>query len=131
MAGDLAALLREHRVELEDAKVKPRHVADLVRLSSVQEISSAGAKAALAAAFETGEEIEKIVEARGLKQVSDTGALDGVIAEVIAENPGPVEQFRSGKEGAINALVGQVMKKTKGSANPKLTADLLRERLSG
>jgi len=131
MAGDLAALLREHRVELADAKVGPRHLAELVRLSADAQISSAGAKAALAVAFETGDDIDKIVEDRGLRQVSDTAALDGVIDEVIAENPGPVEQFRGGKEGAINALVGQVMKKTRGSANPKLTADLLRERLSG
>jgi aspartyl-tRNA(Asn)/glutamyl-tRNA(Gln) amidotransferase subunit B len=54
-----------------------------------------------------------------------------MIDEVIAENPGPVEQFRKGKEGALNALVGQVMKKTRGSANPKVAQDLLRQRLSG
>ncbi|HEX9234677.1 MAG TPA: Asp-tRNA(Asn)/Glu-tRNA(Gln) amidotransferase GatCAB subunit B, partial [Actinomycetota bacterium] len=57
------------------------------------------------------------------------GALESVIDEVIAENPGPVEQFRGGKEGALNALVGQVMKKTKGSANPQVAAELLRQRL--
>jgi aspartyl-tRNA(Asn)/glutamyl-tRNA(Gln) amidotransferase subunit B len=130
LTGDLAALLREHHVDLPDAKVSPQHVADLVRLSSDGRISSAGAKAALAEAFETGEPVERIVQERGLAQVSDTGALDAVIDEVIAENPGPVEQFRGGKEGAINALVGQVMKRTKGAANPKVTSDLLRERLS-
>jgi len=53
-----------------------------------------------------------------------------VVDEVVAENPGPAEQFQNGKEGALNALVGQVMKKTKGAANPQLAADLLRRRLS-
>ncbi len=105
-------------------------MADLVRLRADGTISSAGAKAALALAFDTGEPIEAIVEANGLRQVSDAGALDAVLDEVIAENPGPAEQFRGGKEGALNALVGSVMKKTKGSANPQLVAELLRDRLA-
>jgi aspartyl-tRNA(Asn)/glutamyl-tRNA(Gln) amidotransferase subunit B len=130
MTGDLAGLLNEHHVELTGSKVRPRHVADLVRLVAAGAISSAGAKASLAVAFETGEPIETVVDDRGLRQVSDTSALDGVIDEVIAENPGPVEQVRKGKDGAVNALVGQVMKKTGGAANPKLVGDLLRGRLS-
>jgi aspartyl-tRNA(Asn)/glutamyl-tRNA(Gln) amidotransferase subunit B len=101
-----------------------------VRLIVDGTISSAGAKTALQAAFESGGPIEAIVEARGLRQVSDASALEGVVEEVIAENPGPAEQFRKGKEGALNALVGQVMKKTKGSANPALAGELLRRRLS-
>jgi aspartyl-tRNA(Asn)/glutamyl-tRNA(Gln) amidotransferase subunit B len=131
MTGDLAGLLNEHHVELHGSRVTPQHVADLVRLVAAGAISSAGAKASLAVAFETGEPIETVVDDRGLRQVSDPSALDGVIDEVIVENPGPVEQFRRGKDGAVNALVGQVMKKTRGAANPKLVGDLLRERLSG
>ncbi|HEX9313382.1 MAG TPA: Asp-tRNA(Asn)/Glu-tRNA(Gln) amidotransferase subunit GatB [Actinomycetota bacterium] len=131
IVGDLAGLLNEHHVALADSKVGPQHLADVVRLFASGQISSAGAKSALAVAFESGEPIETIVEERGLRQVSDTSALDAVIEEAIAENPGPVEQFRKGKEGAINALVGHVMKKTRGSANPQVAADLLRERLSG
>jgi aspartyl-tRNA(Asn)/glutamyl-tRNA(Gln) amidotransferase subunit B len=130
MTQDLAALLRERRVELADSRVRPSHVADLVRLVAAGQISSAGAKSALAIAFENGEPVEKVVDDRGLRQVSDTAALDGVIEEVIAENPGPVEQFRRGKDGAVNALVGTVMKKTRGAANPKVVGDLLRERLA-
>jgi aspartyl-tRNA(Asn)/glutamyl-tRNA(Gln) amidotransferase subunit B len=128
---DLAGLLNEHRVELGEARVTPQHVADLVRLTADATISSAGAKQALAEAFETGKPIEDIVGERGLKQVSDTSSLEPVIDEVVAENPGPVEQFRGGKEGALNALVGQVMRKTRGSANPTLVQELLRERLAG
>ena len=131
VTGDLAALLREHDQEMEGSKVTPQHIADLVRLFGEGTISSAGGKAALAEAFVTGVPIQEIVESKGLRQVSDSGALEKVIDEVIAENPGPVEQFRGGKEGALNALVGQVMKKTKGSANPKVAGDLLRQRLLG
>jgi aspartyl-tRNA(Asn)/glutamyl-tRNA(Gln) amidotransferase subunit B len=130
MTGDLAALLREHGRSLEESKATPQHVAELVKLFSEGTVSSAGAKTALQVAFATGEPIEAIVEARGLQQVSDASALEGVIEEVIAENPGPAEQFRKGKEGALNALVGQVMKKTKGAANPALAGELLRQRLA-
>ena len=129
--GDLAGLLNEHHVALAHSKVGPQHLADVVRLFASGHISSAGAKSALAVAFESGDPIEKIVEDRGLRQVSDTSALDAVIEDAIAENPGPVEQFRKGKEAAINALVGHVMKKTRGSANPQVAADLLRKRLTG
>ncbi len=131
MTGDVASLLNDTRAELGDAKLQPRHLADLVRLLADQIISSAGAKAALAEAFRTGGSIEEIVEAKGLRQVSDTGALEAVIDEVIAENPGLVEQLRGGKEGVINALVGHVMKKTTGAANPALAAQLLRSRIAG
>ncbi|MBA3728504.1 MAG: Asp-tRNA(Asn)/Glu-tRNA(Gln) amidotransferase subunit GatB [Actinobacteria bacterium] len=131
MTGDVAGALRESKLSLTESKVTPAHLADLVRLVADQTISSAGAKAALAHAFATGAPIEDIVEMQGLRQVSDTAALDTVIEEVIAENPGPVGQFRGGKEGAVNALVGQVMRKTKGAANPKVAGDLLRRRLAG
>jgi aspartyl-tRNA(Asn)/glutamyl-tRNA(Gln) amidotransferase subunit B len=129
MAGDIAALLREREETLAESLITPQDVADLSRLLGGGAISSAGGKAALARAFDTGDSIEAIVDAEGLRQVSDTGALEAVVDEVVAENPGPAEQFRNGKEGALNALVGQVMRKTKGSANPQLAADLLRARL--
>jgi len=128
---DLAALLNKAKVELPDSKVTPQHVADLVRLVDEDAISATGAKQVLEEAFETGEPAEAIVKRKDLRQVSDTSALGAVIDEVIAENPGPVEQFRDGKEGIFGFLVGQVMKRSGGSANPKLVNELLRERLSG
>jgi aspartyl-tRNA(Asn)/glutamyl-tRNA(Gln) amidotransferase subunit B len=130
MTGDLSALLNASRTELSASPITPRHLADLVKLVTNDEISSAGAKTALAQAFSTGEDIGAIVEAKGLRQVSDSSALDAVIDAVIAENPGPVEQFRKGKEGVLGFLVGQVMRKTNGSANPKVAGDLLRQRLA-
>jgi len=130
MSGDLAALLHEAHQDLSTSRVTPKHLADLVRLLREDAVSSAGAKAALAEAFATGSSVEEIVEAKGLRQVSDAEALEGVIEEVVAENPGLVEQLRGGKEGVLNALVGQVMKKTRGSANPRLAGELLRKRVT-
>ena len=130
LTGDIAGLLNEARRELSSSKLEPTHLVDVVRMVRGGTISSAGAKAALQEAFETGESIEQIVQARGLRQVSDASALEAIVDEVITENPGPAEQFRKGKEGAINALVGRVMAKTKGAANPSVAAELLRKRLS-
>jgi aspartyl-tRNA(Asn)/glutamyl-tRNA(Gln) amidotransferase subunit B len=84
----------------------------------------------LTEAIQTGRSAREIVEEKGLAQISDEAALGTVIDEVVAENPGPVEQFRAGKEGVVGFLVGQVMKKTKGAANPQEAQRLLRERLS-
>jgi aspartyl-tRNA(Asn)/glutamyl-tRNA(Gln) amidotransferase subunit B len=131
MTGDLAAHIRESGDSLEASPLKPQHLADLVRLVADGTISTAGAKQALADAFASGKGVEQIVEERGLAQISDESALDAVLNEVIAENPGPVEQFRGGKEGVLGFLVGQVMKKTGGAANPQEAQRLLRERLSG
>ena len=128
---DLAGLLNTARTELAAARVTPRHVADLVALVADGTISATGAKQVLEEAFETGDAAGAIVERRGLRQVVDASALEAWVDEAIAENPGPVEQFRGGKEGALNAVLGQVMKKSGGSANPKAVRALLLQRLSG
>jgi aspartyl-tRNA(Asn)/glutamyl-tRNA(Gln) amidotransferase subunit B len=130
MTGDLAALLREHDVGLGDSKVTPRHLADLGALVAEGTISSAGAKQVLAEAFATGHAARDIVDQKGLAQIGGSD-LERIVDEVIAESPSQVEQFRGGKEGVIGFLVGQVMKKSKGAANPQEAQKLLRERLSG
>ncbi|NMM77875.1 glutaminyl-tRNA synthase (glutamine-hydrolyzing) subunit B [Rhodococcus sp. SRB_17] len=76
-------------------------------------------------------DVDAVIEAKGLKQMNDTGALEKIVDEVIAANPGNVEQFKAGKDKAFNALVGQVMKASKGKANPQQATDLLRARLGG
>jgi aspartyl-tRNA(Asn)/glutamyl-tRNA(Gln) amidotransferase subunit B len=130
MVGDLAALLRENETELRESRVTPQHIADITKLVADGSLSTAGAKAVLAEAFASGAAAEDIVKEKGLAQISDESALMTFVDEVIAENPGPVEQFRGGKEGAIGFLVGQLMKKSKGAANPQEAQRLLRERLS-
>ncbi len=112
-------------------KATAGHLVDLIRLLSTDAVSGAGAKQALEEAFETGDPIESIVDRRGLRQVSDADVLGRMVDEVIAENADAVEQFRAGKGGVIGFLVGQVMKRSGGSANPQLARELLMERLTG
>jgi len=131
MTQDLAGALNESRSELTDTKVTPKHIADIVRLVADGTVSGSGAKQVLAEVMATGAEAASIVDDKDLRQVSDTGALASIVDQVIADNPGPVEQFRGGKEGVIGFLVGAVMKASGGSANPKVVQELLRERLAG
>jgi aspartyl-tRNA(Asn)/glutamyl-tRNA(Gln) amidotransferase subunit B len=128
---DLTGLLHKHGVDAAGSPVTAGHLTDLLELVSTDAISGAGAKQALEEAVLTGDGIGFIVDRKQLGQVSDTGALGAIADEVIAENPDAVEQFRGGKDGVIGFLLGQVMKKSKGSANPKLAKELLRERLAG
>jgi len=131
MTQDLSGLLNKARIELPESKVTPQHIADLIRLVEEATISVTAAKQVLEEAFETGKPVREIVETRGLRQVTDTSALEVWVVEAIAENPEPVEQFRAGKDGAINFLVGQVMKKSRGAANVRTVQELLRAKLSG
>ena len=101
----------------------------LVRLIDEGTISGKQGKDVLVEMFRSGKTAAAIVEERGLSQVSDTGEIDGVIDEVIAANPKQVEQFRGGKEGLFGFFVGQVMKASKGKANPQVVNERLREKL--
>ena len=76
-----------------------------------------------------GTDIDSLIEAKGLKQISDTGALEAIVEEVLAKNQRSVEEFRAGKAKALNALVGQCMKATKGKANPAQLNELLRKKI--
>jgi aspartyl-tRNA(Asn)/glutamyl-tRNA(Gln) amidotransferase subunit B len=129
MAGDLSGLLNEERVDLADSKITPTHIADLVKALDQSALSSAGAKTALAEAFRTGDSVEAIVERKGLRQISDASALQELVDRAIAENPGPVEQYRSGKENALNALIGPVIRDARG-ADPRVVRELLAARLA-
>jgi aspartyl-tRNA(Asn)/glutamyl-tRNA(Gln) amidotransferase subunit B len=127
---DLAGLANKHGAEAA-AAVTPLHLADLLTLVADDTISGAGAKQALEEAVETGDPIEAIVERKGLRQVSDTGELGAIVDDVLAANDDAARKFREGNESVIGFLVGQVMKASGGSANPKLAQRLLRERLQG
>lgn len=121
----------DEETEPEDLKLRPEHLAQLVAMIDGDKISGKIGKQVFPEMLATGKPPETIVEEKGLVQISDTSALDGIIDEAIAENPGPAEDFRSGKEKAIGRLVGAVMKKTRGQANPKLVNELLRKKLRG
>ena len=115
---------------LKDSKVTPAHIGELVQLIDKGEISNQIAKEIFPEMFGTGQKPGEIVEAKGLKQSTDTGELEGHCKQAIEENPKPVEEFKSGKENAINALKGKVMKATRGKANPKLVDEILRKLLA-
>ena len=127
---DLAGLANKHGPDAA-ARVTPRHLADLLDLLAGDAISGAGAKQVLEEVVETGDGIAAIVDRRGLRQVSDTGELGGIVDRVLAEHAEAAEKFRAGNEGVIGFLVGQVMKASGGSANPKLAPERQRERLQG
>src|SRR6476620_10922212 len=114
-----------------DGALTPQHVADIVRLIAAGDVSNAGAKQALEASFTSGEPVEAAIDRLGLRQVSDTGELGVLADQVLAEHPDVVQKFRDGKDGVIGFLVGQLMQKAAGAANPKVAQDLLRERLQG
>ncbi len=128
--ADLFGLSNEAGIELDEGKVAPAQLAALVRLVDEETISGKQAKQVLAEMFSSGADPEKIAEARGLEQVSDAGALEAAVDEAIAENPDAAEKVRAGNMGTIGFLVGQVMKKTRGQANPKMVNELLRQKLS-
>jgi len=131
IAGDLVALLREAVVPIQSCPVGPRGLGELVALVAQRVISGKMAKDVLREAFETGKGPKEIVEEKGLAQIADSGELESVIDGVIAQNPDAADDMRSGREQALKFLMGQVMKKTRGQANPELASELLKKKLSG
>ncbi|MDR5684224.1 MAG: Asp-tRNA(Asn)/Glu-tRNA(Gln) amidotransferase subunit GatB [Armatimonadota bacterium] len=127
--GDLAAYLNEHNLELSDLPITPAHLAELVRLVEDGTISGRIAKEILPEVLSSGRRPEEVVAERGLVQIRDEAALREVVRAVIADNPQAVGDVRAGKERAIGALVGQVMKRTQGRADPAAVNRLLREEL--
>lgn len=123
VAGDKSAL------PIETCTVGPGVIAHLVKWVDEGTLSKQSAQDVLAEMFQSGESAEAIIERKGLKQTANTEALEAICRQVIKDNPKPVEQFKMGKETAINALKGQVMKATRGKANPKFVDDILRQLL--
>lgn len=131
MMGDLSALMKEASVEIADLKITPDNLAGMVELIAQGKISTKQGKDLLVEMFQSGKDPNRIVEEKGMVQVSDDGILQRWVAEVLAENPKVVQQFQEGKQGVLGFLVGQVMKKSAGKANPKRVNELLREKLQG
>ncbi len=127
--GDLTYELKRSGREIEDCAVPPARLADLLRMIDSGQISGKIAKTVFEQIFKTGEEPAAVVQRLGLTQVSDEAALASVIDKVLAANPKQLAEFRSGKEKLLGYFVGQVMKETKGQANPQVLNELLGKRL--
>ncbi len=130
VVGDLMGLLKAAGKTISDSPVSARHLGELVRLISKGELSGKLAKEILPKMFETGDSASVIAEREGLKQISDSGALEKIACEVITANPKQVEQYKAGKTAVLGFLVGQVMKASRGQANPAAVNEVLKNKLS-
>jgi aspartyl-tRNA(Asn)/glutamyl-tRNA(Gln) amidotransferase subunit B len=130
VVGDLMGLLKAAGIDVQESPVSAVHLGELVALINKGELTGKLAKEILPKMFETGDAAGMIMEREGLKQISDSGALEKIIDEVLAANPKQVEQFKSGKTAVLGFLVGQVMKASRGQANPGAVTELLKNRLS-
>lgn len=127
--GELSRLLNLEHVDIADLKIQPAQMAQMLKLIDAGTISGKIAKTVFEEMFSTGKEPEDIVKEKGLVQISDTGELESIAQRVIEANPKSVADYLAGKEQAIGFLVGQMMKETKGRANPGVVNQLLRKEL--
>ncbi len=125
ITSELMGALNAEGLEIGDAKIKPDGLAELVKLIAEGTLSSKLAKEVFGHMFASGKSASAIVEEKGLKQVSDSGELEGVLQKIFDANPDEVAQFKAGKQKLMGFFVGQVMKQTKGQANPKLVNELV------
>jgi aspartyl-tRNA(Asn)/glutamyl-tRNA(Gln) amidotransferase subunit B len=129
VTGELFRLMKETDTEIDAVKIDPAQIPELIALVSAGTISNTIAKTVFGEMFATGREPRTIVQEKGLAQISDRGALVGIVDKVLANNPQPVAEFLAGKEAIAKFLVGQVMKATRGQGNPALVNELVIERL--
>lgn len=126
---DFSALLNAAHMQPADARITAENLAEMIKLLDSGKISSAAAKQVFKQMWETGGDPSEIVKDLGLEQVSDTGAIEQAVAEVLQEQPKAAEDYKSGNERAFGALVGGVMKKMQGKANPGVVNEILKKRL--
>lgn len=130
LMSELLRLLNSKNMEITECKIKPENFAKMLTLIDRGIISGKIGKTVFEEMFETGKDPEEIVKEKGLVQITDEKEIEKVVEEVIKENSSVVEEVKSGKEKALTYLVGQVMKKTKGKANPQIVNKLLREKIN-
>jgi aspartyl-tRNA(Asn)/glutamyl-tRNA(Gln) amidotransferase subunit B len=129
LLGEMARLLNQTELTIDDVKIAPDQIVELQNLVKAGTLNSNMAKDVFERMFESGGSPAAIAEAEGLVQISDTDAVNAAVAEAIAANPQPVQDYLDGKETAIRFLVGQVMKATRGKANPQIATEMLNDKL--
>jgi aspartyl-tRNA(Asn)/glutamyl-tRNA(Gln) amidotransferase subunit B len=123
--------LNADQKEVSECPVKPVQLADLLKMVENGKISGKIAKSVFTEMYQTGRDPETIVKEKGLEVVSDTSQLTSIIDEILNDNPGQVAEYQAGRDKLLGYFVGQVMKKTKGQADPKAVNELLKEKLKG
>ena len=127
--GEIAAYLKEQKLSINESKLTPENLVELISLIEKATISNNIGKQIIIDMLENGESAASIVEKKGLSQISDTGAIREVVQKIIDANPSQVEAYRGGKDKLFGFFVGQVMKETKGRANPQSVNEILKELL--
>tara|TARA_E500000075_G_scaffold114331_1_gene110502 strand:- start:321 stop:1757 length:1437 start_codon:yes stop_codon:yes gene_type:complete len=127
--GDLNALLNKNDIFLSDSKVKAENFSQMIQKISDGTISGKIAKDVLEEIWESGQSVSKIIEGKGMQQISDEGELEKIIDKILLDNTGQVDAYKSGKDKLFGFFVGQVMKATQGKANPGLVNELLKKKL--
>jgi aspartyl-tRNA(Asn)/glutamyl-tRNA(Gln) amidotransferase subunit B len=130
LLGDIMSFLNENKKKINDIDFTPAQLAEILGLIDQGTLSGKLAKEVLVKVLGTGKQIKDIISESGMTQISDQGEIEKLVAEVINNNPKPVEEYKKGKETAITFLVGQLMKASKGRVNPKLAGELLKKALS-
>ena len=128
--AELLAVLNEKNETINDVSITPQHISALVNAIDEGKISSAQGKLVFAKMLETNKMPDVIIKEEGMEVVSDTGAIDAIVDKVIAANPKAVEDFKGGKTNVVGWLTGQVMKESKGKANPKMASELVNKKLA-
>jgi len=133
LLGEVSGIINASNTDITafNDKVSPQNLTALLTLEEKRVINMPTAKAVLGEMFQTSQDAASIIEAKGLSQISDTGELEKIVADVINSNVQPVADYRAGKETALKFLVGQVMKATRGRANPQLVNEVLKQKLAG
>ena len=129
MLGEMARLLNQGGEHISEVKVEPKQLAELQLMVDDGTLSSTMAKSVFEKMYETGDDPRDIAEAEGLSQISDTDAVLAAVQQAIAENPGPIQEYLGGKQQVMGFIIGQVMKATRGKANPRVASQIVRERL--
>jgi aspartyl-tRNA(Asn)/glutamyl-tRNA(Gln) amidotransferase subunit B len=131
LLGDFTRMLNVTNTDLKNAKATPRHIADLIELVDAGAVSGPSAKAVFEEMFLSGKAARDIIAEKGLSQISDTTEIETIVIKVIAENMQAVADFKTGKEQSLTFLIGQIMRVSKGRANPGLVRTILLDKLGG
>jgi aspartyl-tRNA(Asn)/glutamyl-tRNA(Gln) amidotransferase subunit B len=130
MVSELQKHLAEKKETIKEVKITPENYAELVGLVAEEKISSSGAQKVLEEMYRTGEDPSQIIEEKNLLQVSDEAHLEEIVDKVLEDHQKSAEDYKNGKENALQFLVGQVMKASQGKANPKIAAEIIKKKLS-